>query len=89
MVEVLEAVSGQRIGDDPDQWATWWYDQQGYRYESPIRPYKRTIVRYVPIPMRVKSCFGQGTPVLTIQGPRPIETLRIGDLVLSQNCQSG
>jgi hypothetical protein len=89
VVEVLEAVTGQRLGDDQDQWATWWYDQEGYRYEPPIRSYKRTIVRYVSIPMRVKSCFGQGTPVLTIRGPRPIETLRIGDLVLSEDCQSG
>ena len=55
VVEVLQAVTGQRIGDDPDNWATWWYDQEGYRYEPPIRPYKRTIVRYVPIPMRVKA----------------------------------
>jgi hypothetical protein len=87
VVEVLEAVTGQPIGDDPDQWSTWWYDQEGYRYEPPIHPYKRTTLRYVRIPL--KSCFGQGTPVLTIRGPRPIETLRIGDLVLSQNCQSG
>ena len=31
------------------------------------------------------SCFGRGTPVRTLAGPRPIETLEVGDLVLTQD----
>jgi hypothetical protein len=31
------------------------------------------------------SCFGAGTPVLTIEGPRPIEDLLAGDDVLTQD----
>ena len=35
------------------------------------------------------SCFGAGTPVRTIDGLHPIETLRIGDQVLTQNPKTG
>ncbi len=35
------------------------------------------------------SCFGVGTPVRTLDGLRPIETLRLGDQVLTQNPRSG
>ncbi|WP_206107948.1 polymorphic toxin-type HINT domain-containing protein, partial [Paludisphaera rhizosphaerae] len=35
------------------------------------------------------SCFAGGTPVRTIQGDRPIESIRPGDLVLSQDTTSG
>lgn len=35
------------------------------------------------------SCFGAGTPVLTLHGPRAIETLKVGDRVLSQNTRTG
>jgi len=32
---------------------------------------------------RTGPCFAAGTPVLTPEGPRPIETLRPGDIVLT------
>jgi hypothetical protein len=35
------------------------------------------------------DCFGAGTPVRTLEGPRPIESLRPGDLVLSQDPRHG
>jgi hypothetical protein len=35
------------------------------------------------------SCFAGGTPVRTIDGLHPIETLRIGDQVLTQNPRTG
>jgi hypothetical protein len=35
------------------------------------------------------SCFGGGTPVRTLDGLRPIESLRAGDLVLAQDLKSG
>ncbi len=35
------------------------------------------------------SCFGAGTRVRTIDGLRPIESLRIGDQVLTQNPKTG
>ncbi|WP_165226160.1 polymorphic toxin-type HINT domain-containing protein [Aquisphaera insulae] len=35
------------------------------------------------------SCFAGGTPVRTIDGPRPIETIAVGDMVLSQDTVTG
>jgi hypothetical protein len=35
------------------------------------------------------SCFGKGTTVRTIAGPSPIESIQVGDLVLSQNTKNG
>ncbi len=35
------------------------------------------------------SCFAAGTPVSTARGPRPIERIQVGDLVLSQDVESG
>lgn len=35
------------------------------------------------------SCFGAGTPVQTLAGPRPIESLKVGDRVLTQNPRDG
>ena len=42
-----------------------------------------------PQPVRTRSCFVAGTPVWTQAGPVRIETIKIGDLVLSQNIQTG
>jgi hypothetical protein len=38
---------------------------------------------------RGHACFGAGTPVRTLAGPRPIETLRVGDQVLTQDTTTG
>jgi hypothetical protein len=35
------------------------------------------------------SCFGAGTPVRTLDGSRPIESLRVGDRVLTQSTETG
>jgi len=35
------------------------------------------------------SCFGAGTAVQTIAGPRPIESLKVGDRVLTQSTATG
>ncbi len=35
------------------------------------------------------SCFKAGTPVHTLNGTRPIETIQVGDQVLTQNTASG
>ena len=37
----------------------------------------------------VCPCFGAGTSVETAEGPRPIETVRVGDLVLSRDEATG
>src|SRR5205807_2624749 len=35
------------------------------------------------------SCFAAGTPVHGIDGPLPIETVRVGDRVLTQDAETG
>jgi len=42
----------------------------------------------IPIP-RHQSYFGAGTLVRTLEGKRPIESLRYGDQVLTQNTATG
>ena len=43
----------------------------------------------VPFVVRTMSCFGAGTLVWTRGGPRPIEELAVGDLVLAQDPETG
>jgi hypothetical protein len=35
------------------------------------------------------SCFARGTSIQTMSGPRPIESVALGDLVLSQHAETG
>ncbi|MFM7927819.1 MAG: Hint domain-containing protein, partial [Pirellula sp.] len=37
----------------------------------------------------VMSCLVAGTPIQTQSGLRPVEAIRVGDLVVAQNIQSG
>jgi hypothetical protein len=39
--------------------------------------------------LRRYSCFGAGTAVQTLTGPRPIESLQVGDRVLTQSIATG
>jgi hypothetical protein len=41
------------------------------------------------IGIRIMSCFGPGTPVRTLTGLEPIETLKVGDPVLTQSTKTG
>lgn len=38
---------------------------------------------------RRHSCFGAGTPVRTLQGLQPIESIKVGDVVLTQDVKTG
>jgi hypothetical protein len=88
---VLKAITGQDFGADPEKWRSWWIDQIGYAYESDVPATKPTytdfvVDRFAP---QHHSCFAVGTPVQTIDGPRPIESIRAGDRVLSQGASTG
>ncbi len=101
---VLRAATGQDFDDDPKAWARWWTDFQGYSLrEQPTTPTEVTQIIPVgttPPPVEVglgpvvdaragHACFSAGTPVHTPAGTRPIETLRLGDQVLSRDVQTG
>jgi hypothetical protein len=91
----LKEITGESFGGDPDIWLKWWNDKLGLSYERAESTEKTTIVQYVPIevplaPLRLHhSCFAAGTPVSTLTGLRPIESLKMGDLVLSQDTVTG
>jgi tetratricopeptide (TPR) repeat protein len=95
-LDVLTRVTGQSLGEDPGRWKAWWADQLGYSYQPSEPEEKPTYTSFVseppPLPpsaMRHHSCFGAGTQVRTLEGPRAIESIQVGDRVLSQNAQTG
>jgi hypothetical protein len=75
--------------DDENGWHTWWFDKLGYRYETPPPVELQVNVSPQYPPPRVYSCFAAGTLVRTRNGRRPIETLRVGDQVLTQDVTTG
>ena len=88
---VLQAITGQDLGVEPEKWKSWWTDQLGYAYQSAFpRPSPRTptLSPTATIPPH-GACFAAGTLVQTIDGPRPIESIRVGDRVLSQGTSTG
>lgn len=63
-----------------------------YFYNVPyfVSPANRYNTAPLPLPVfRTHSCFARGTKVWTISGPAAIETVQMGDRVLSQDPDSG
>jgi hypothetical protein len=104
-VSVLNTATGQNLPADRTTWTRWWVDQIGYAFAITQTTDKPTVIEDVPlsyqpqvtpvaqsfqgIGYRRMSCFGAGTPVQTVDGLRPIESLKVGDLVLSQSIDTG
>lgn len=81
----LHEITGQDVGTDQEDWAAWWANEQGYAYvRRPETVPKRVITEWVHF-----SCFGAGTPVRTMDGLQPIETLQVGDRILVQETKTG
>jgi hypothetical protein len=101
VLPVLQKLTGADHDADPEQWKKWWTDQLGYVYQSSQPATKPTLKSAVgmsdivlPVGVQVGSmihtaCFAVGTMVHTIDGPRPIESIQVGDRVLSQNTTTG
>jgi hypothetical protein len=93
VLPVAKTVTGKDFGSDRDAWLGWWTDQLGYAYQSPRTQSKPTytdVVVFSAEPPRAHSaCFAAGTPVRTIDGPRAIEQVQVGDRVLSQDTTTG
>src|SRR6185437_632379 len=86
-------------------WTKWWVDQLGYSLMPQKVSDTPTVVENVPLEYQPRplpfqevvgvagyhrmSCFGAGTPVHTLTGTRPIESLRVGDEVLTQDVARG
>jgi hypothetical protein len=88
---LLKVLSGKDIGAEPDQWKGWWVDQLGYVFQAPSQLTKPTFTDFVSVdstPVHA-ACFAAGTMVKTIDGPRAIESVQMGDRVLAQNTTTG
>jgi hypothetical protein len=103
--DTLSLATDRKGDAEPSNWYHWWYDYNEYSYaaERPIAAtatstsYNFTSVTTQGPPARLysevramgHSCFLAGTLVATWTGPRPIESIRVGDYVLSQDVETG
>lgn len=107
ITSILEKITGDSQGSDPETWRKWAVDLMGYAY-IPQRASEETptVVEQVPLAYQPQatpivgvgapvaaqthhSCFGAGTIVSTLTGPRPIESIAVGDRLLSQDGTTG
>jgi tetratricopeptide (TPR) repeat protein len=91
VLPIVENASRQRLGAEPDKWKSWWTDQLGYAFQASQPSIKPTLTEFVDTPSWSASleCFGAGTRVHAAGGPRTIESIQVGDRVLSQNTTTG
>jgi Pretoxin HINT domain len=99
---VLAMATAQGPNDSPEYWWEWW-DQENDVYQTGPKPERtyyvsssetyQTAPTIVPgpsdSPTARNECFIAGTPVLTWEGLVPIERIRRGDVVVSQDPDTG
>jgi hypothetical protein len=91
IIRVLSTVNGHNLGPDRQAWRKWWTEERGYAYISPPSPTRQDLTLSDDKPVYVinvpptSSCFAGGTPVHTITGARTIESVQVGDQVLTQD----
>jgi tetratricopeptide (TPR) repeat protein len=103
VLPLLQTLTGQTLGADPKAWQSWWTDQLGLVLDSSSSDTKPTLTETVASPDATLSvpsgavqfgiphhaCFAAGTVVHTIDGPQPIESIKVGDRVLAENTTTG
>lgn len=92
VVSVIARVSKLPLLSSAESMWKWWddynesqmqkFDPQRYRSSYATSTIPRSFSNRI-------DCFVAGTPVLTQTGPRPIEQIRAGDLVLNRDLESG
>lgn len=97
---VLQVVTGESIGADPEAWSGWW-QSRSETYSSGPRPIEtsytwsssyaapRSTARIETRPPMQCECLAGGTEVWTDTGPVAIDRIRPGDLVVVQDPWSG
>jgi hypothetical protein len=74
----------------PEDWWQWWNDQQQIQLPDGKQILTSDGIQQVLVSnQRRHECFVKGTAVWTSRGKVAIETLRTGDLVLSQDLKTG
>jgi hypothetical protein len=89
VLPVLTRITGQEFGAEPEKWKGWWIDRLGYAFQAALSQPNPTFTDVVYAGPISSSCFGAGTLVSTVDGPRKIEVIQVGDRVLSQNPTTG
>ena len=93
VVQVLSEVTGKDLGIDRENARKWWTEERGYAYQapapSPRQDWTFSDDKLTYMDSVHSSCFAADTSVFTLGGPRPIQTLRIGDQVLAQDPVTG
>ncbi|HUT95713.1 MAG TPA: polymorphic toxin-type HINT domain-containing protein [Thermoguttaceae bacterium] len=88
--DVLAKATGEDVLPSPENWWEWWNDyNESYLPEKPVREVYNRQELPTPTPPARKECLIAGTPVWTASGLVPIEEIRVGDRVLSQNPHTG
>jgi tetratricopeptide (TPR) repeat protein len=91
LLPIVESASGQKLGAEPEKWKSWWTDKLGYAFQASQPTTKPTFTDLVDASSWSASleCFAEGTLVHATGGPKAIETIRVGDRVLSQDPTTG
>ena len=95
LIHTLKNIVGVSPGDSWEDWKRWWVEQRGYVYDPgqfknpPDLRFYETKPIYTRVVHNPVSCFAAGTPVKTRAGPLPIETIQVGDQVLTQDVRNG
>ena len=102
VLPLLETLTGQTLGADPESWRKWWSEQLGYvfsdqssqsksYYSDTVEEPESTVIlpTVAATVVLTHSCFAAGTLVRTFGGPRKIESIAAGDRVLSQQSSTG
>jgi hypothetical protein len=101
IVPVLTATTEKDYGDNPKAWWDWWRSANEYyasdhpvdqRYGSEQNNYyynEPGSYGYTTLRPRTHSCFAKGTLVWTKTGKKSIDQIELGELVLSQDVDSG
>jgi Pretoxin HINT domain len=102
VLPLLQLLTAQGFAADPHAWQRWWSGELGVT--SPPSPATKqpsadksadSSVGALESraasaqPKTHQSCLGGGTVVHSIDGPRAIESMQVGDLVLSQDTNTG
>ncbi len=89
--EVLQTTTGEELLSEPSVWWDWWKNYNEFELPStkPTRTFSQNFT-YAYLPQaRTCECFPAGTLVWTERGKVAIETIRVGDRVLSQQPETG
>ncbi len=89
---LLKGVTGKDYGNDKFAWMSWWTDKNGYAFQAPppnAQTAEKPTITEILASYTHHSCFAAGTSVQTIDGPRPIEEIKVGDRLLTQDTTSG